>query len=363
MKEVIDVNVSFDTSFEDIELLRLELEQFVRSPDNSRDFQPDIGIGVGGVGDCDKLTLKIAIKHKSNWHNDVVRATRRSKFMCALTLALKRVPINGPGGGGDALGGPANPTYSVAVTDGFASDARAKSEKEKAEKKLANQTIEEAAKTDSAAATEQRAADNFNTTNPVTEAFDDWGYENTLGSRDPSADPNRVSSTGVAVPASRSDVVSGVSARESQRGRRKAGETLPPHALGDDPTMPAVQLTRTSTSSRRDMRSFDVERQTGYPAPAASPYNTWTAYNAQAPSPMPSDLQGAYGGSSPPPVGAPSHLTVQQPGSPPQAAAPVPGRPLVGARSRGASVSRPQEGGTAPGQPGPSGAAGASGRI
>jgi hypothetical protein len=58
MKEIIDVNVAFDTSFEDIELLRVELEQFVRSPDNSRDFQPDIAIGVGGVGDCDKLTLK-----------------------------------------------------------------------------------------------------------------------------------------------------------------------------------------------------------------------------------------------------------------------------------------------------------------
>ncbi|KAK4042780.1 hypothetical protein C8A01DRAFT_13684 [Parachaetomium inaequale] len=360
MKEVIDVNVSFDTSFEDIELLRLELEQFVRSPDNSRDFQPDIAIGVGGVGDCDKLTLKIAIKHKSNWHNDVVRATRRSKFLCALTLALKRVPINGPGGGDDALGGPANPTYSVAVTDGFASDARAKSEKEKADKKLANQTIEEAAKTGSAAATEQRAADHFNTTNPVTEALDDWGYENTLASRDPSADHNRVSGTGAAAPASRSDVLSGVSTRESQRGRRKAGETLPPHTLGDGPSMPAVQLTRTSTSSRRDMRSFDVERQTGFPPPAASPYNTWAAYNAQAPSPMPGNLQGTYGG-SPPPVGAPSHLTVQQPGSPPQGA--PPGRTLVGARSRGASVSRPQEGGPAQGQPRPSGAAGPSGRI
>ena len=93
MKEVIDLNVSFDTSFEDIELLRQEMEAFVRHPDNARDFMPDLVIGVGGINDLDKLTLKIAMKHKSNWHNEAVRATRRSKFMCALALAVKKVPI------------------------------------------------------------------------------------------------------------------------------------------------------------------------------------------------------------------------------------------------------------------------------
>ncbi|EAQ87007.1 hypothetical protein CHGG_08260 [Chaetomium globosum CBS 148.51] len=359
MKEVIDVNVAFDTSFEDIELLRLELEQFVRSPDNSRDFQPDIAIGVGGVGDCDKLTLKIAIKHKSNWHNDAVRATRRSKFLCALTLALRRVPINGPGGGGDALGGPANPSYSVAVTDTFAAEARAKSEQDKAAKKLANQTAEETANADS---TEQRAADNINTSNPVVEALDDWGYDNTLASRDPSADRLRHGDSAAAATVSRSDTVGGVSTRESQRGRRRAGETAPPHSLGDDPNMPAVHLTRTSTSTRPDNHSFDVERQAGIPPPVGSPYNTWSAYNAQAPSPVASDTgvphpQGVYGG-PPPPASGTTHLAVQQPGAHPQGAAS--GRPLVGARHRGSSVSQPQQGGPAQGQPGPSGP---SGRI
>src|SRR3569833_746002 len=99
MKEVIDVNVSFDTTFEDIELLRLEMEKFVRHPDNARDFQSDLAISVFSVGDLDKLQLKIAMKHKSNWHNEAVRATRRSKFMCALALALMRVPMYAPGGG------------------------------------------------------------------------------------------------------------------------------------------------------------------------------------------------------------------------------------------------------------------------
>lgn len=355
MKEVIDVNVSFDTSFEDIELLRLEMEKFIRSPDNSRDFQPDIAIGVGGVGDCDKLTLKIAIKHKSNWHNDAVRATRRSKFMCALTLALKKVPINGPGGGGDALGGPANPTYSVAVTDDFAITARAKSDEDKKAKKLANQPAEQQTSADAAkTAAEQRAAEHLNTSDPVTEALDDWGYEHTTVVRErASMDRTRspeATSTGVST--SRSDALS---ARESQRGRRKAGDTLPPMApLGED--MPAVHLTRTSESSARggDNRSFDVERHAGAGAtPAASPYNTWTVYNSQAVSPgqgqgTSAGVQGPYpppAGS--PPVADPTHLAPSSQGA-------VPGRALVGARSRGSSVSGPQPGQQG-GAPGPSG--------
>ncbi|CRK17982.1 hypothetical protein BN1723_017598, partial [Verticillium longisporum] len=113
MKEVITIHISYDTSFEDIETLRHEMEAFVRHSDNSRDFQPDVAMGVSSVGDLDKLALDVVIKHKSNWHNEIVRATRRSKFMCALVLSLKKVPIYAPGGGSEALGGPTNPTYSV----------------------------------------------------------------------------------------------------------------------------------------------------------------------------------------------------------------------------------------------------------
>ncbi|CRK23730.1 hypothetical protein BN1708_018057, partial [Verticillium longisporum] len=115
MKEVITIHISYDTSFEDIETLRHEMEAFVRHSDNSRDFQPDVAMGVSSVGDLDKLALDVVIKHKSNWHNEIVRATRRSKFMCALVLSLKKVPIYAPGGGSEALGGPTNPTYSVSV--------------------------------------------------------------------------------------------------------------------------------------------------------------------------------------------------------------------------------------------------------
>ncbi|KAK1761493.1 Mechanosensitive ion channel-domain-containing protein [Echria macrotheca] len=330
MKEVIDVIVSFDTSFEEIELLRLEMEKFVRDPDNSRDFQPDVTISVGSINEMDKLTLKIAIKHKSNWHNESVRATRRSKFMCALTMALKRVPINGPGGGGEPLGGPKNPTYAVAVSDEFAAAAREKAEKEKAAKKLANKGLDQSDNDDSAKATEQRAADHLNASDPVTEALDDWGYENTLNSRDPSADRKRATDLeGV-----RRDFQN---ARESQRGRRKAGDTIPATVFGQD--MPSVQVTRSSRAGP----SFDIERQAGMEGPTMAQY-AGAAYAAQNMSDYPAAPlypQTSY----PQQTGGGSGLTVQTGSSPFQHAA------GTGARPRGASVASqgPPQPGNAPG--------------
>ena len=321
MKEVIDVNVSFDTSFEDIELLRLEMEKFVRSPDNSRDFQPDITISVGGVGDLDKLTLKVVIKHKSNWHNEAVRATRRSKFMCALTLALKRVPINAPGGGGDALGGPKNPQYTVAVTDNFASEAREKSEKEKEAKKLAN----EGHNPSSSAAdeiSERQAADQLNTTDPVAEALEDWGYEDTLNSREPSADRRRD------IEAARRDFQH---ARESQRGRRRAGDSIPAAAFGDGSGVPNVQVTR-STSSRAGP-SFDIERQAGIPGPSPAQYAgaAYAVSNYPAAPPQAAYPQQSAGGS----------LSIQTGTTYPSQGAPA-STGVIGARPRGASASQAQ---------------------
>ncbi|KAJ2994269.1 hypothetical protein NUW58_g1599 [Xylaria curta] len=234
MKEVIDVNVSFDTSFEDIELLRVEIENFVRSPDNSRDFQPDFSIGIGGVGDLDKLNLKIAIKHKSNWHNDAVRATRRSKFICALALALKKVPINAPGGGSEALGGPTNPSYSVSVTDAEAAAARDKSDKDKDAARLVP-------KNPPSAESEAAAAQGFNTLDPLTAVQEEWGYNRDDDTADDSQrrSIDRVRSNDVE--SSRS----GVRKTSSQRGGlRKAGESVPSEApAGRTPSLQVTQYT------------------------------------------------------------------------------------------------------------------------
>lgn len=229
MKEVIDVNISFDTSFEDVELLRTEMEKFVRHADNSRDFQPDLAIGVGSVGDLDKLTLKLAIKHKSNWHNDAVRATRRSKFICALALALKKVPIYGPGGGAEPLGGPTNPAYSVAVDDDFAAKARTKAEEAADALRIMPLKPKRGASTRVQHMSEKQAVAELNTRPPLEgldsnyasnrDAVDERTESATLNSRDVSAERNRSDN----LEQLRQDLVK----RENTRGRRKAGEGVP----------------------------------------------------------------------------------------------------------------------------------------
>lgn len=117
MREQLNMFVSFDTTLEDIALLKQEMESFVRDKDNCRDFQSEVEIEVTGIAEMNKLELKIEILHKSNWSNETIRAARRSKFMCALVLALRKVPIYAPGGGAAALGDKANPSYSVAISD------------------------------------------------------------------------------------------------------------------------------------------------------------------------------------------------------------------------------------------------------
>ncbi|KAL8807115.1 MAG: hypothetical protein Q9223_004446 [Gallowayella weberi] len=136
MKEQLLLYIHFDTTLEDIQLLKQEMQSFVRDKDNSRDFQPDVDVEVTGIAEMNKLELKVEIRHKSNWANETVRAARRSKFMCALVLALRKIPIYAPGGGDAALGSNDKPTYSVTVTDEQAAAAREAYSKTKEEKRL-----------------------------------------------------------------------------------------------------------------------------------------------------------------------------------------------------------------------------------
>ncbi|RVX67224.1 hypothetical protein B0A52_09261 [Exophiala mesophila] len=134
MRERIVLSVNFDTTFEDLDLLKKEMASFVRDKENSRDFQPDVDLEVLGVTDMTKMDVQIEIRHKSNWANEAVRAARRSKFMCALVTAVRRVPIYGPGAGGAGAGEKSNPTYSIAITEDVAEANRQvfKEEKDKA---------------------------------------------------------------------------------------------------------------------------------------------------------------------------------------------------------------------------------------
>ncbi|KAF4123588.1 mechanosensitive ion channel protein 4/5/6/7/8/9/10 [Geosmithia morbida] len=262
MYESFEIDVSFDTSFEDIELLRLEMEKFVRDRENSRDFKPDFSIGVGSVGNMDKLTLQISILHKSNWHNAMVRASRRSKFMCALALALKKIPIYGPGGGGDAAGGPANPTYSVSVTDEWAAMARDKAAKVRNEERLVPFPEDAATKSGDA---EAAAIQGITKRPPVREmgAAGTWDESRSLRVAPPD-NLGRMSSQrshrsfqsqrSLAVDGSRSNVE-----RASTRGRRKAGETMPASAVDRDgsraPNSPSISQRGWDEEAQMEVRS------------------------------------------------------------------------------------------------------------
>lgn len=136
MREQIDLFISFDTSFEDIELLRKEMQNFVHAKENSRDYQPEVEIEVMDLAEMNKLKLKIEIRHKSNWSIESVRAARRSKFMCALVQAMRKVPIYAPGGGGPAAGDKANPTYSVAISDAEARENKQQFDMDKDAKRM-----------------------------------------------------------------------------------------------------------------------------------------------------------------------------------------------------------------------------------
>lgn len=110
MHELLTIPANFDTTFSDIQTLRDDLERFVRDKENRRDFKPDIDVEVAGLGNMDRLELRVDIRHKSNWSNESVRAARRSKFMCALVLALRRINIRAPAPPANESGGPTNLT-------------------------------------------------------------------------------------------------------------------------------------------------------------------------------------------------------------------------------------------------------------
>ncbi|MBE3110750.1 MAG: mechanosensitive ion channel, partial [Acidobacteria bacterium] len=132
MYQCITLDVSYDfTSLEDVELLRIEMEKFVRHPDNSRDFQPDLNINVVDVNNLLSMKLEILIRHKSNWHDGALKAERHSRFMCAIAEAMRKVPIYAVGRGLEPLGWPGNPSYMVTVSDQEAAEKREQAEKDK----------------------------------------------------------------------------------------------------------------------------------------------------------------------------------------------------------------------------------------
>jgi hypothetical protein len=226
MREQVSVFCDFTTSFEDINLLKVEMLNFVRDPVNSREFHPDIEIEVVSIAEMNKLELRVEIRHKSNWSNESLRASRRSKFMCALVIALRKVPINGPAGGDAALGTQEKPTWSVAVPPTEAIEAYKKYQEEADAARL--QPLNTATANDTAAATgtdylggEGNAVSSLNNRRPGLDTIRD----DTWDARDDTSTIGRPSMDG------RPDLdeVRGLLRKASSVGKRKGGSTLSPY--------------------------------------------------------------------------------------------------------------------------------------
>ncbi|TLS31338.1 hypothetical protein PpBr36_02569 [Pyricularia pennisetigena] len=97
-RQILQLCVDFKTSFTDIVFLRRELEAFVRADENCRDYMPEVGCSLIGVHELNKLELKCSVTHRSNWGNEKLRSARSNKFYCAVLAAVRKIPLNRPGG-------------------------------------------------------------------------------------------------------------------------------------------------------------------------------------------------------------------------------------------------------------------------
>jgi hypothetical protein len=299
MKEQLDLFISFDTSLEDIDLLRKEMENFVRNPDNSRDFQSDIVLEATGIGNMDKMQLKVEIRHKSNWHNETVRAARRSKFMCALVLALRKIPIYCPGGGAEPLGGPTNPAYSVTVSDTWAADARDKVSQAKEDQRLVPSKATESSLSPSGSlgsAEERKATEAMNARKPTADAARD--AEDAVPVVWKSRDDNTL---GESLERHRSNEIDTVRRGHQQnvRGRRRPGESLPPMSSQD---IPGATLTQANSNQGDEIISSisqtsyeEVELGLQPITTNQSHYDGYTVYQSQRYGMYPSPSAGSTG--------------------------------------------------------------------
>ncbi|KAI9847033.1 MAG: hypothetical protein M1838_001073 [Thelocarpon superellum] len=284
MREYVSMFIHFDTTFEDIQLLKREMYAFVTSKEHNRDFQPDIDVEVVGIAEMNKLELRVEIRHKSNWSNETLRAMRRSKFMCALVLALRKIPIYAPGGGDAALGDMAKATYSVSISDDEAKARREEFAAKKEAKRLVPLTktapaiapqadvgkpltaefltqtsslptdLEET-RPSTAGASERTAVDSLTTKPRGTDSVrDDWAaYRDQFGSIGQAAGKRSLEEPRESL---QLEEVKGMLSRESSRGKRKASAPPTPvksHAVPagglERPRLPRIDSASTYAST------------------------------------------------------------------------------------------------------------------
>ena len=165
--------------------------------------------------------------------------------MCALVLALRKIPIYAPGGGGAALGSADQPTYSVSVPDSVAAANRDAFAKAKEAKRFVPTskpapppptrspsnpfTRAHIPSAPSAPPAETSALTNLNTRNPTADPAHEWQDSPPV----PSSPPSDRRSSDL-------EEVRGLLHRQSTRGKRKGGETVTPKRPRQEPPGGAV---------------------------------------------------------------------------------------------------------------------------
>ena len=94
LAEAIPLVIRFGTTLEQIDALRLQLLEFVRS--EKREYQGNILTELRDVTEAYSLTLNVVFFYKSNWQNELLRLQRRNKFICNLMIAMQENGIEGP---------------------------------------------------------------------------------------------------------------------------------------------------------------------------------------------------------------------------------------------------------------------------
>ena len=265
MREQLLIYISFDTTLEDVQLLRREMQNFVLDKENNRDFEPDVDVEVTGIAEMNKLELKVEIKHKSNWSNETIRASRRSKFMCALVLSLRKIPIYAPGGGSAALGSADQPSYSVSVSNEQAAASRDAFTQSKEAKRLKPTKPSTSSKIDFGlssgvspnlasettyrdrspaigSVTETNALNILNARSPTNDPAHDWQTKSDPSQPLTRSNPNNNS----VVPSDEArdkdlDEVYGLLRRQSTRGKRRESYGLGNRTPGQNQDIPTIQ--------------------------------------------------------------------------------------------------------------------------
>lgn len=249
--EILYINVSYDhTSFEDVELLRQEMEKYVTHPDNSRDFQPGVIINVSDITDLKQMVLEFIIMYKANNNDVVARLDRKSRFLCALTDALHKIPIYPVGKG--VLGTPGNPNYLVSCTAEEAGQRREKMDEERQKSRIfpggeGAETAEDFA----AAAAAAPGGD-------TVPGGDDWF--NKSGGEKPQT--TMTEGTRLSLETRRGEPMPKRGESQHKGGLRKAGETLSTTMSRQSESAPRGSTSLRQTTSRR---TYDEEAQVGSP--------------------------------------------------------------------------------------------------